>query len=608
MKNIFIALVLLISSISFQDLLAVPAVPWAVEKVQPDGSVIEVYIKGDEKVNWMESLDGYSLLYNEDQFVVYAQLNEDGDMVPSSLVYRMEDAESTEVKRTLSSIPKGLYYSKSQVDILLQLWNIEEDMAMRNQRGEVKGDKKALCILAGFSDKTFTKTQQQFDNLINQVGYNEGSAVGSVKDFYRENSYGQMDLTTTVVGPVSLSNTASYYAASNSRYQLFAEEVMQLADKFVDFSEFANENGVVETIHIIFAGYGDEAIKNKQQIWSHKSSLRFPLTIDGVKCQVYSCSPELRGYNGTEITSIGVVCHELCHVFGADDYYDTDYNTGGDFVGTGSWDLMANGSHNDNGDTPAHINMFQKILYGWVDPIELDTDAITIEGMPNSAENPVAYIIKPYTNREQYILENRQRVGFDSKVPGMGLLIYHIHNGSASGIINNTTHPQRAYVVSASSTVAIPTLLPASYGKINSAGATFGNSTRTEFSTTSTPAMFRWAGTSGTTDGVLDKPLTDIINKNGLVSFKFKGGANSIANPTGESNVKLYPTVVTSSITIETQESAIITLRDASGRILSKITSQGETSTMNLDAYSSGMYLITIECADTVTTHKVMKK
>jgi len=66
-------LLLAILSVSVSSLFAVPAVPWAVEKVQPDGTVITVYLKGDEKINWMESEDGYTLVYDSLNYVVYAQ-------------------------------------------------------------------------------------------------------------------------------------------------------------------------------------------------------------------------------------------------------------------------------------------------------------------------------------------------------------------------------------------------------------------------------------------------------------------------------------------------------------------------------------------------------
>ena len=69
MKNYFLLLAFLFVSVRL--LFAVPAEPWAVEKVQPDGTKISIYLKGDEKVNWMESEDGYSLMYDAQQYVVY---------------------------------------------------------------------------------------------------------------------------------------------------------------------------------------------------------------------------------------------------------------------------------------------------------------------------------------------------------------------------------------------------------------------------------------------------------------------------------------------------------------------------------------------------------
>jgi M6 family metalloprotease-like protein len=376
-----------------------------------------------------------------------------------------------------------------------------------------------------FTDKKITHSIAEFEALMNQAGYSSDGATGSVKDFYRENSYGQMDLTVTVIGPYEAPNTAAYYAPDN-RGPEFARIAAQAADADIDFNEYANEAGELENFHIIFAGHGDEAIGNGKQIWAHKYHLNSAIYLDNVKIYVYSCSPELRGSSGASISTIGVVCHELCHVFGADDYYDTDGSgNGGEYEGTGNWDLMAGGSWNGNkqdGSSPAHINMFQKILYGWVNPVEL-TDSLTVMNMPNSAENPGAYFLKPSTNNEMYVLENRQKIGFDSYVPGNGLLIYHIHTSAATGTVDNRSHPQRVYVVYASSLISVPTATPSSYGQINSSGATFTNvSGRNEFSGTSTPQMFRWSGVTGLP--VENKPLTNIAQAGGLVSFKYRGG------------------------------------------------------------------------------------
>ena len=517
------------------DVFAVPAVPWPVEKTQPDGSKITVYIRGDEKVHWMESLDGYTLMYDTEKYIVYAEQDAGRNMVPSNRKF-------TETSTPPGRVMKGLTYSTEQIRVMQQIWEVTGNIPPQ-RAGATTGSRKALCVLMGFKDKPFTKDKNEFQTLFNQVGLYpaDNSSKGSVRDFFRENSYGQLDLTVTLAGPYTTDNNLSYYAPE-SRWQTFAREAAQKAyNAGINFNEFA-VNGVLETFHILFAGYGDENINNGQQIWSHKWG--FPtVNLGGVSLSVYSCSPELRGSSGSNTTFIGVICHELTHVFGSPDYYDTDYaGSGGNYAGSGNWDLMANGSWNDSGRQPAHINMFQKILYNWVTPVEL-TSPLDVTGMPPSAQPatsftetlvpyppgpPVAYSIQANSNGEMYVLENRQKIGFDSSTPGTGLLIWHVHPGALTGNANNAGHPQQMYPVVASSTIPIPTGTVASYGSVNSAGAPFpGSSGKQTFSAKTTPAMFTWTGLQ-----TVAKPLTEITEAaNRTVSFKFMDGpADPVAN------------------------------------------------------------------------------
>ena len=516
-KKIIQVLFVGIFSFVVHDVLAVPAVPWPVEKNQPDGSKISVNIRGDESVHWMESADGYTLMYNDQKYVVYAQLDGQGNMVPSNIKF------GGNVKLP-ANITKGLRYSKTQVNTLTQISKMTTNAATIQRASSTTGTINALCVLAGFKDKKFTKTQAEFNALMNQVGYTAGGAKGSVRDYYLENSYGLMTLQITVVGPVTVSQNVSYYGTNSTygdptqnRWKAFAREVVDLIDPSVDFSRFAS-GGQVGTFHIIFAGYGDESIDNGMQIWSHAWYLDGTVIKDGVQLSRYSCSPELRGSTGSDITYIGVIAHELGHVFGSPDYYDTDYaGSGGNYPGSGKWDLMGNGSWNDSGRQPAHINMFQKILYKWVTPVEL-TSYREITAMPNSAQNSVAYTIKANANGEMYVLENRQQIGFDSSLPGHGLLIWHVHQNALNGNGRNAGHPQELYPVAASSSYAIPNSTVASYGVVNSSGCPFpGTSGKTEFTDTSIPQAFTWSGLTG-----IAKPVTKITeNANKTVSFNF---------------------------------------------------------------------------------------
>jgi len=58
---------------SISILWAVNASPERINVYQPDGSVIECMVKGDEWANWHETIDGYSITQNENQKWMYAE-------------------------------------------------------------------------------------------------------------------------------------------------------------------------------------------------------------------------------------------------------------------------------------------------------------------------------------------------------------------------------------------------------------------------------------------------------------------------------------------------------------------------------------------------------
>ncbi len=115
----------------------------------------------------------------------------------------------------------------------------------------------------------------------------------------------------------------AYYGANDVngndvRPRELAAEAVNLANPDVNFANYDNDNdGLVDAIYMIFAGYSEDAGGGANTIWSHAGYLTSPLYLDGKDIQRYSCSPELRGSSGSTITSIGVICHEFGHVLGA---------------------------------------------------------------------------------------------------------------------------------------------------------------------------------------------------------------------------------------------------------------------------------------------------
>jgi M6 family metalloprotease-like protein len=504
---------------------SVPAYPYLITVSQPDGEVITLKMKGDERIKWMESEDGYSLLYDKNNNIVYAILDEKGDMTPSSMKVSNLANRSPEVSVALKTIPKGLQYSREQIQMLHQIRIMKEKTLQqsRSLRSASQGVAKAICALIQFPDKPFTRSLEDFERLMNQPGYNSSGAYGSVKDFYIENSYGKMDLQMTVTGVYMASREWKYYGENdNNKQDKHPEELAKEAadfafnDPLIDPADYDNDgDGYIDAFHVIYAGYGEEAGGGSDCIWAHEYGFYPRLEYGNKYLDTYSASPELRSNQNANITYIGVVCHELGHVFGAPDFYDTGE---GKFSGTGKWDLMGGGSWNSNGARPAHINMYQKIQYGWVEPKVLNAPQ-NVEEMRAAALSPDACIIETSSPDEYYVLENRQRKGFDMGIPGHGLLIYHV-SVSQSEIRQNTvnsSHPQKVYPVFAANTNALPTGTVNSYGSINSAACPFpGTSQKTEFSQTTIPAMRMWNGED------VPKPITNITETvNGLIAFQF---------------------------------------------------------------------------------------
>jgi hypothetical protein len=203
-------LLIFASSFSF----GIPAYPFPVGIVQPDGTKITVILKGDEHVKWAQTIDGYSILRNSKGIYEYATLNSDNDMIISGIQAKNESERDPSEAEFLNKNRKGLVYSKSQVGLMKSISRIHLKSAQT--AFPTSGSRKLVCILIGFTDKAFTKTKADFESLFNQTGYINDGATGSVYDYYKENSYNQLNLSVTVAGPYVAAHNMAYYGANNA--------------------------------------------------------------------------------------------------------------------------------------------------------------------------------------------------------------------------------------------------------------------------------------------------------------------------------------------------------------------------------------------------------
>lgn len=492
MRNLKI-LLCLVAFLSCPLVYAISAYPGLVRYKCPDGTYVDLRLKGDERTKWAVTEDGYTLLRDSLGEWCFANLDTRGEACLSG--WKITATRSQDLNRFLLQIPLNIKPREGE-PLLKSVSGRQADPHI-----PIAGKQKTLVILMQFRDLLLKNKQADFDELFNQPGYRKDGASGSVKDFYTENSYGKLDLVCDVLGPFTAVHDMAYYGGNNKSDQdehpgeLFAE-ALEFASSRVNLADYdMDQDGVLNNVHLIFAGYGEEAGGPAEAIWSHEALFYEPVEIGGVKLTGYSCAPELRGNNGNGISRIGVHCHEMGHSFGAMDFYDTDYEKQGDFPGTGMWDLMASGSWNNDGITPAHFNPYVKEQFGWADTKILDVEDGRTVVYPSLESNKI-YRIKTDSEGDYFLLENRQQEGFDKHLPGRGLMIYHvlpqIEERSADNKIN-AAFPQTCYLVCAGSDFAVPNRGAFSYGEVNSGKCPFpGTLSAGEFSPATVPAALSY--------------------------------------------------------------------------------------------------------------------
>ena len=512
---------------------SITAYPYGVTITTENGKQVVIYLRGDEYLKYAFSKDGYTLI-NDSSGWWYAEKNGEEGIKKSAYRLMAAEDETEALKAFKKSCPKEIISKQLQATNKV---NYTFGNGRRtNANGTITGERRALVILMEFNDLAFKKSQKDFDALFNSTNYHLNDATGSVRDYYNYASQGQLDYVSDVYGPYTAQYNMRYYGANSSNggsdsnpVALCIEAVKNLPSD-LDYTIYDNDgDGMVDNVHIIYAGYGEEAGASADAIWAHEYPHRIALKSEvGYSLAGYSCSPELRANRGLDITHIGVICHELGHALGAMDYYDTNYGTGGEYDGTGQWDIMASGSWNDNGRTPPNFNPYVRSeVFGWnkQEVLELNQN-ITMPRMDvDNAEQTVVYRLNTGSNDDYFLLENRQQHKFDAALPGAGLMVYHVHPNIEKYKRTNTinaSHPQGLFPVCA----AYSEPKKKKYGNINSTDCPFpGRIGMRSFSSTTSPAAVAWDGSAATVSlsSITMNPMS------GTITFTI--GESSISEP-----------------------------------------------------------------------------
>lgn len=301
-----------------------------------------------------------------------------------------------------------------------------------------QGTKKGLIILVQFTDSKFKSGHDLalYKRIANDANYSDNNFKGSIKDYFKAQSHGMFELDFDVVGICQLQHPYAYYGKNNSQKEdvkpgeMVAEACLWAHEHGINFSKYDwNGDGEVDQVFVLYAGHGEASYKDANTIWPHMyylsaSDYGKSLSLDGVTVDTYACSSELNGDGNLD--GIGTFCHEFSHCMGFPDLYDTSY---AGWFGMGDFDLMCSGSYNGDSKCPAGYSAYEKAECGWLtlkDMTNIEQETSIVGVQPMSADGD-AYIIKNKGHEDEYyILENRQKTGWDSYLPASGLMITHV--------------------------------------------------------------------------------------------------------------------------------------------------------------------------------------
>jgi len=243
---------------------AAPAAPVELTLIQPDGSMFIARQWGDEWVNGYETLDGYTILQQEDGWWVYAETAADGGLAP------VPAGEGN--LRVGSILPEGLpLHARPAIPDDVRRLTAQSGIQSRNS-----GNQPTLVLLASFSDRSGTYTAANFASSM-------FGATGSVKDYYLDASFNQLTLTAAtethgtandgIVGWLNLGyshpNTGGSTGTAN---QLIVKNALIAADPYINYASYdTNGDGYISIneLHlvVIVAGYERSYSNSSPSVW-----------------------------------------------------------------------------------------------------------------------------------------------------------------------------------------------------------------------------------------------------------------------------------------------------------------------------------------------------
>ena len=413
---------------------AAPARKGLLNLRQPDGTLVQAFLSGDEHGHLVLTPDGCSLVQDAEGWWCYARYDYYGHRLNSG-----EHAGDPETPGEVIAASRRIPYDllgRKRASRLRRTFPLRSRELARTRSFQAEGTggiRHGLIILAQFQDLEFKFGREDFERLINGSG--PTTALSYFKDQWKDGYTFKFDITDIVTLPQNY----AWYGANNDdgedekAAQMIIDACAAVGPE-IDFSAYDNDgDGEVDNVFVFYAGPNESEGAGDNYVWPHmwyvQSGAGLTYRRDGVLVDNYACTSELRLDDNlttfTTLATIGTFCHEYTHTFGIADLYDTDNEDSGGYS-EAMWnclDLMDAGNHNDSGKTPPNYSVVERWFFGMNEGTPLTEGVHTLRPIQ---ENGDFYYLETDNDREIFLIECRQAKGWDAHIGGNGLLVYHI--------------------------------------------------------------------------------------------------------------------------------------------------------------------------------------
>ena len=484
------------------------------EVTQPDGTVLSLFVTGDEFYRRVHNSEGFSIIQDRDTDFWCWAIVENDELVSTGYPVHLTTPQSLNLQPNQSiSGSKYLEYR--------ELFDSSYNRYSTDPAPTI-GTVENIVIFVRFSDQTeFPQGFSVFENEFNDTT----PGASSVKNYFLHTSYQQLTMNATFY-PEPSGNTILSYQDTNPRnyftissagsqaalavrlHAMMRNAILQIAPQVpTTLNIDADNNGFVDNVIFIIRGAAETGPADL--LWPHKWFFYYepaPTYINGKR--VYQYNLNIENFSNR----VSVYCHELGHALGLPDYYN--YNN---VSPIGNWCIMAH-----NNAVMQSMSAYAKEKLGWITiPTLTHNGTFALNALTSESAGAAYRINSSNANNQYYVVEYRRTTGtgtyIDSTLPGSGMLVYRVRIGIDTGNINGP--PDELYIYRPGGTIS-------ANGTIASANFS-SQAGRTSITPTTNPAPFLYGNPGGTLSVPGDLNITNIGNAGTTISFQLNSASTN---------------------------------------------------------------------------------